>query len=149
MSSDVAPATYRVRGVNELPQGDIERWLELRASNPALDSPYFHPGFAAAVADTRPGVRVIIGEDAAGRASSFLPVQCERRTCFPAGWPGADFQGPICGPGVGFDVAAAVSACGASSYRFGHLRSGLEGFEPWIFGRQPSPCMDIGRGMAG
>ena len=27
----------------------LDAWHRLRSANPALDSPYFHPGFAAAV----------------------------------------------------------------------------------------------------
>jgi CelD/BcsL family acetyltransferase involved in cellulose biosynthesis len=140
---------HRVVGVDDLTTADIERWLELRASNSALDSPYFHPGFVAAVAATRPNVRVVVGEDVFGNATSFLPVQFDKRTCRPAGSPAADFQGPICAPGLDFDIARAVSACGAPSYQFDHLRDGIAGFERWIFGRQPSPHIDTSEGMDG
>ena len=43
-------AHHHIVEMNELGSAHIERWLELRASNPALDSPYFHPAFTAAVA---------------------------------------------------------------------------------------------------
>lgn len=138
--------THRVVSVDELTPADIDRWLELRASNPALDSPYFHPGFAAAVAATRPGVRIIIGEDTNRAVTSFLPVQFDKQTCRPAGSPAADFQGPICAPGLDFDIAAAVGACGASSYQFDHMRAEVTGFDQWIFGREPSPYLDISGG---
>ncbi len=140
---------HRVVGMDDLTRADMERWLELRASNSALDSPYFHPGFVAAVAATRPNVRVVIGEDVLGKATSFLPVQFDKRTCRPAGSPAADFQGPICAPGLDFDIARALSACGASSYQFDHMRDGIAGFERWIFGRQPSPYADVSGGMDG
>lgn len=144
------PAPRRVVEWNALTIVEIERWLELRASNAALDSPYFHPGFAAAVAATRPGVRVVIGQDESGVISSFLPVQFDgRRTLRPAGFPAADFQGPICEPGGRFDVAAAVRACGASSYQFDHVRDGIADFDPWIFDRQRSPFVDASGGMEG
>jgi CelD/BcsL family acetyltransferase involved in cellulose biosynthesis len=133
--------------MDALSTADLERWLELRASNPSLDSPYFHPGFVAAVAATRPNVRVVIGEDALGKATSFLPVQFDKRTCRPAGSPAADFQGPIAAPGLDFDIAGAVSACGASSYEFDHMRDGIDGCEQWVFGRQPSPHIDTSEGM--
>ena len=89
----------------------MARWLELRASNPALDSPYFHPEFATAVAATRRGVRVILGEDAYGVITSFLPVQVDKRTCRPAGAPAADFQGPICAPGSRLRYHGSVAGC--------------------------------------
>jgi CelD/BcsL family acetyltransferase involved in cellulose biosynthesis len=135
--------------MSELSSAHIERWLELRASNPALDSPYFHPGFAAAVASTRPDVRVIVGETADGSVASFLPVQFDKRTCRPAGWPAADFQGPICAPGVDFDINAAVRRGRIAGYEFDHMLDGLPGFEPWIFGRETSAYMDVSGGMDG
>jgi CelD/BcsL family acetyltransferase involved in cellulose biosynthesis len=92
---------------------------------------------------------VIIGEDALGAAISFLPVQFRKRTCRPAGSPAADFQGPICAPGVEFDIEAAVSACGTAAYHFDHMRDGMADFEPWIFNRRRSPHMDISGGMEG
>jgi len=44
-----ANARHRMVDIGELTGSEVARWLELRACNPALDSPYFHPGFAAAV----------------------------------------------------------------------------------------------------
>ena len=140
---------HRMVGVGDLTPGDIDRWLELRASNPALDSPYFHPEFTCAVAATRPGVRIIIGEDENGAITSFLPVQFDKRTWRPAGAPAADFQGPICAPGLDFDIATAVRACGAASYQFDHMRAEVSGFDQWIFGQQHSPYLDVSGGLDG
>lgn len=140
---------FRLVEIGDLTDATIARWLELRASNPALDSPYFHPGFATAVAATRPNVRVIVGQDTDGTITSFLPVQFDRRACRPAGFPAADFQGPICGPGIDFSIAAALEACRVASYEFDHMRDGIAGFEPWILGSQHSPYIDISGGMDG
>jgi CelD/BcsL family acetyltransferase involved in cellulose biosynthesis len=132
----------------DLTAGDIGRWLELRASNPALDSPYYHPSFTAAVAATRPGVKVIVGADRRGATESFLPVQFDKRTCRPAGFPAADFQGPICAPDAGFDLVSAIATCGSSLYKFDHMREGVAGAEPWMLDRQRSPYIDVSGGMA-
>jgi len=142
-------ARHHIVDMDELGSGHIERWLELRASNPALDSPYFHPAFTAAVAATRPGVKVIVGEAADGAMSSFLPAQLDKRTCRPAGWPAIDFQGPICAPNVDFDITAALRRCRISSFAFDHLLDGLPGFAPWIFGREPSSLVDVSGGIDG
>ena len=139
----------RVVEMSDLTRADLDRWLDLRAGNPALDSPYFHPGFAAAVASTRPGVRVAIGGDASGVPASFLPIQVDRRTSRPVGWPAADFQGPICASGVIYDISAAIAACGASSYEFDHLHDGIAGFERWTFGEQESPYLEVEGGIDG
>lgn len=142
-------AHHHVVEMNDLGSAHIERWLELRASNPALESPYFHPAFTAAVASTRPGVRVIVGETADGSVASFLPVQFDRRTCRPAGWPAADFQGPICAPNVEFDITATLRGAKIASYEFDHMLDGLPGLEPWIFGREPSSYVDVSGGLDG
>lgn len=140
---------HRVVEFGELTHGELERWLELRTSNPALDSPYFHPRFAAAVAGTRPGVRIVVGDDPSGVPASFLAMQLDRRKCHPAGYPGADFQGPICGPEDHFDIVAALRSVGASSYEFDHLREGTKGFEPWVHDHQQSPYLDVSGGIEG
>ena len=142
-------AHHHVVEMNDLGSAHIERWLELRASTPALESPYFHPAFTAAVASTRPGVRVIVGETAEGSLASFLPVQFDRRTCRPAGWPAADFQGPICAPNVEFDITATLRGARIASYEFDHMLDWLPGFEPWIFGREPSSYVDVSGGLDG
>ena len=67
----------------------------------------------------------------------------DRRTCRPAGAPAADFQGPICAPGVDFDVVTAVKTCGAASYQFDHLLAEVTGFDQWVLGRQHSPYLDV------
>ena len=142
-------ARHHIVEMDELDSAHIERWLDLRASNPALDSPYFHPAFTAGVAATRPGVRVIVGETADGSVAAFLPVQFDKRTCRPAGWPAADFQGPICAPNVDFDISAALRSARIGSYEFDHMLDGLPGFEPWIFGREPSSYVDVSGGLDG
>jgi len=142
-------ARHHIVEMNELNRAQIDRWCELRASNPALDSPYFHPGFTEAVAATRQGVKVIVGETADGSVSAFLPVQFDKRTCRPAGAPAVDFQAPICAPGTDFDITAALRGARLASYEFDHLLDGLPGFQPWIFGRQPSSYVDVSGGLNG
>lgn len=140
---------HRAVAPSELTAAELGRWLELRAGNPALDSPYFHPGFTAAVAATRPDVRVVISTGGDGAITSFLPVQFDKRTCRPAGAPAADFQGPISAVGTRFDVAGAMAAAGASAYRFDHMRDDVDGLGAWIEGRQESPYLDVSGGIDG
>jgi CelD/BcsL family acetyltransferase involved in cellulose biosynthesis len=141
--------THRAVAPAELTAAEVDRWLELRAGNPALDSPYFHPGFTAAVAATRPDVRVIISESGDGTIRSLLPVQFDKRRCRPAGAPAADFQGPICTPGTRLDLAGAMAAVGASSYTFDHMLDEIDGLDPLIEGRQQSPFLDVSGGIDG
>ena len=76
-------------------------------------------------------------------------MQFDKRTCHPAGWPAVDFQGPISAPGVDFDITAALRAGRIASYEFDHMLDGLPGLEPWIFGREPSPNVDVSGGLDG
>jgi len=149
LASGRSPILYRAVEMSAIGPAERQRWHELRASNPALDSPYFHPEFVAAVAATRSGVRVVVGEDAAGAIESFLPIQIDGRTCHPAGFPAADFQGPVCAPAARFDLVSAVQAAGAPTYEFDHLREGVPGAESWLSGSQPSPYMDVTGGLDG
>ena len=38
-------SSHRTVAPAELTDAELDRWMALRAGNPALDSPYFHPGF--------------------------------------------------------------------------------------------------------
>jgi hypothetical protein len=49
---------------------ELDAWHRLRAANPALDSPYFHPGFAAAVHASGRPVQVAVGRDCLRTASA-------------------------------------------------------------------------------
>src|SRR3981081_1844450 len=79
---------------------ELDAWHCLRAANPALDSPYFHPGFAAAVHETVREVRVVVGQDTDGSVNVLLPLHRDGATARPAGAPGVDFQGPVLAPGT-------------------------------------------------
>src|SRR3954465_37101 len=81
---------------------ELDAWHRLRAANPALDSPYFHPGFAAAVHASGRPVQVAVGRDGRGEICALLPFHRERALLRPAGWPAADFQGPVLAPGSSF-----------------------------------------------
>jgi CelD/BcsL family acetyltransferase involved in cellulose biosynthesis len=148
-ATGAARVSYRTVEAGALGPSERQRWHDLRASNPALDSPYFHPEFVVAVAATRPGVKVVIGENATGTIESFLPVQGAGRTYRPAGFPAADFQGPICAPSARFDIVQAIQTAGAATFEFDHLREGIPGVEPWISGSEPSPHMEVAGGLEG
>lgn len=131
-----------------LGQRELDAWRRLRTSNPALDSPYFHPGFAAAVHASGRAVHVAVDEDDAGEIRALLPGHREGSTLQPVGWPGADFQGPIVQPGESFSPLALLCA-GVRSFEFDHLVDGVAAFEPWIQSRRVSPYLDVSGGLDG
>lgn len=149
-------AAGRVAGINsmrtvafdDLGAAEHEAWHRLRDANPALDSPYFHPGFAAAVHASGHPVDVRVGRDDAGDVRVLLPGHRDRSRLRPVGWPGADFQGPIAAPNTSIAPLSLLTD-GARSFEFDHLVDAYPDLEPWVMSRQPSPYLDTTGGLAG
>jgi CelD/BcsL family acetyltransferase involved in cellulose biosynthesis len=148
-----AAAAARVVGagvvvLDELSSAERDAWLRLRATNPSLDSPYFHPGFAEAVHASGSEVRVVVGRDGAGDVCALLPCHLDRTLLRPVGWPGSDFQGPILAPGTTFPPLKLLAG-GVRAFAFDHLLDSYSEFAPWIDGGRPSPYIDTSGGLAG
>jgi CelD/BcsL family acetyltransferase involved in cellulose biosynthesis len=126
----------------------LDAWHTLRAANPLLDSPYFHPGFARAVHASGRAVELIVVRDLAQAVTAILPVHRERALLRPVGWPGADFQGPILAPGTEPAVKDLLTG-GAKAYQFDHLLDGLADFGPWTESTMASPYLDVAGGLDG
>jgi CelD/BcsL family acetyltransferase involved in cellulose biosynthesis len=127
---------------------EIDAWHALREGNPALDSPYFHPDFAAAVHASGRPVSVIVVRGAAGAVSALLPGHLTGARLRPVGWPGADFQGPVLAPDREMSPTALL-VDGVREVEFDHLLSPVVGFDPWIICSQPSPYLDTTGGLDG
>jgi CelD/BcsL family acetyltransferase involved in cellulose biosynthesis len=144
---------HRVAGVRLVPldsltDEEIDAWHQLRAGNPALDSPYFHPGFAAAVHASGKPVSVVVVRGATGAVSALLPGHREGSRLRPVGWPGADFQGPI----LAADTALSpmdLLVGGLRELEFDHLIPQGPGFDPSIISSQASPYLDTTGGLDG
>ncbi|MFD9944468.1 GNAT family N-acetyltransferase [Nonomuraea sp. NPDC059023] len=132
----------RLLPFHELTLEQLDTWHGLRAANPALDSPFFHPRFAGAVHASGRAVHVAVGEDAL--------LACHRigSTLRPAGWPGADFQGPLLVPGTAFEPLRLLGK-GVTGFEFDHLVEGVAGFERWTVTRRASPYVEVGGGLDG
>lgn len=142
--------TTRLRTVplDALASDEIDTWLALRASNPQLDSPYFHPGFAQAVHAAGLDVTVALAREETGALTAVLPYHREGTLLRPAGWPGADFQGPVHAPGTSFRPLALLSG-GVRGFAFDHLVECGTDFQPWVEGRRVSPFVDVSGGLDG
>ncbi|MEO5873742.1 MAG: GNAT family N-acetyltransferase [Streptosporangiaceae bacterium] len=140
--------SLRLVGFDDLGPAGLDAWHGLRNADPALDSPYFHPGFAASVHASGRAVSVLVGQADDGTITALLPVHRDRSALRPAGWPAADFQGPLLAPGTSFPVAALLGG-GVRSFAFDHLATGTADFEPWIESRRESPFLDVTGGLTG
>jgi CelD/BcsL family acetyltransferase involved in cellulose biosynthesis len=138
----------RVVRFDQLSTRELDAWYGLRGANPSLDSPYFHPGFAAAVHANGREVRVAIAEDRSGAVAALLPCHRVGSMLRPAGWPGADFQAPILAPGTQLAPLGLLTG-GARAFEFDHLVEVCRDFEPWIESRRPSPFVDVTGGLDG
>jgi CelD/BcsL family acetyltransferase involved in cellulose biosynthesis len=127
---------------------EIGAWHTLRAANPALDSPYFHPGFAAAVHASGRPVSVVVVRGVAGEVSALLPGHREGGRLRPVGWPGADFQGPVLAPDMKLGPMDLL-VDGVREFEFDHLIPQGPEFDPWIIATQPSPYLDTTDGLDG
>jgi CelD/BcsL family acetyltransferase involved in cellulose biosynthesis len=127
---------------------ELDAWHRLRAVNPKLDSPYFHPGFASAVHASGRAVEVVVGRDRRGEVCALLPVHREGPLLRPAGWPGADFQGPVLAPGTVFPPLKLLAG-GVRRFAFDHLVESGPDFAPWVESSRPSPFLDTSGGLVG
>jgi CelD/BcsL family acetyltransferase involved in cellulose biosynthesis len=125
----------------------LDAWHRLRSANPALDSPYFHPGFAAAVHASGAPVEVVVGYSQ-DRICALLACHRDRSLLRPAGWPAADFQGPVLAPGTAFPPRLLLSG-GVRGFAFDHLLSTYGDFEPFVESSRSSPFIDTTGGMDG
>ncbi|MFI7637446.1 GNAT family N-acetyltransferase [Nonomuraea sp. NPDC049400] len=131
-----------MKAFDQLTSEELDAWHRLRAANPALDSPYFHPGFAAAVHEFAK-VHVAVSRDERGEIAALMACHRDGARLRPVGWPGADFQGPIRAPGTPFRPLGLLNGL-----EFDHLLE-QEGFEPWIVSRRTSPYVDVTGGLDG
>jgi CelD/BcsL family acetyltransferase involved in cellulose biosynthesis len=146
--ASVQPSTLRTVSFDALTGEELAAWHRLRAANPELDSPYFHPGFAAAVHASGRAVQVVVGRDAGGEVCALLPGHRDRALLRPAGWPAADFQGPILAPGTAFPPLKLLTG-GIRGFAFDHLLPTCPDFEPWVESSRPSPYLDASGGLDG
>ncbi len=83
----------RVKDPAELSSAEIDAWTQIRAENPALYSPYFHPDYAVLVGRLRKDARVAIGYDG-DNPVCFFPFQGSGFVR-PLGAPMTDYHGFI------------------------------------------------------
>ncbi|MDF2823522.1 MAG: hypothetical protein K0R68_930 [Mycobacterium sp.] len=131
-------------GFDALEPEQLARWRQLRDADPAFDSPYFHPAFAAAVHAHLDKVEVATdGRDA------WFPVHVRKRVARPAGWPGSDFHGPVTAAGLSIDLLDLVRQTGLKALRFDHVAEDRAEFAPWTDDRQTSPFINVTDGLDG
>lgn len=120
---DIPAYTANVVAIANMSAHDRAAWLTLRAANPALYSPYFHPSYAELVATLRPDVNVLIVRSMDGAPIAFLPFQGPAKGGFarPVGAPLTDYHGFICAPDTVFVTADILREAGLGAFHFSTL----------------------------
>lgn len=100
----------------QLTETDWAAWVQMRASNPDICSPYFHPDYTRLLAKLRPDVRIVCQYDASGEPTAFLPIQGQRFTR-PVGAPMSDYHAIITNHAdISYDSLLSDSGIGAYHY---------------------------------
>jgi CelD/BcsL family acetyltransferase involved in cellulose biosynthesis len=135
----------RVVSPSELTDIDRIEWRRLQRLDPVLESPYLCPEFVTIAAQVRPGVIVVIAEDA-GRPVAFLPMQLRGDVGGPVCCPLSDCQAVIAADAWMGDVRDLLHAARVSAYDFNHQRMQrpLECYHRAVF---PSPVIDLSEGF--
>lgn len=129
--------------VKELPAELAAAWAGLQVADPRVDSPFFRPEFALAVAKTRDDVEVAVLEEQ-GAPVGFFPFQRSRgHLGRPVGGRLSDFQGVVLKAGARLEPQRLISACGLSAWYFDHLLQAHSGFGPFHWTKVDSPYIDV------
>jgi CelD/BcsL family acetyltransferase involved in cellulose biosynthesis len=139
----------RVRAIDleRITEDDLAAWESLRAERDSFRAPFFAPSFAEAVHATSSPVLVVLGEDALGSTRLVWPVQRVGWTLRHAGWPAADFQGPV--TTASFDPRAVLTATDARVVSFDHLVGDCQELAGAATAWQLSPYLDVTGGLPG
>lgn len=133
---------------DELTAADLGAWASMQRAQPSLANPFLAPEFTRAVGHRRATARVArLSED--GRTCGFFPF--ERHALGsgkPIGSGFCDCQGLIHRPGLDWDPAELLRACGLALWEYDHLAAGQTPFESagTLRVRAASPVMELSGG---
>lgn len=133
----------------ELGPSQLVRWSEIRASTPALDSPYFAPEFVRIAAEVRDGVEVGVLEDGPAVVGFFPFERGPGNVGHPVGRTFSDFQGVIAADGATWDAPALVRGARLVAWRFDHLLASQQPLRRFHWSEAPSPFVDLSGGFEG
>ncbi|HEX6810698.1 MAG TPA: GNAT family N-acetyltransferase [Planctomycetota bacterium] len=137
----------RVVSAADLSADLLAVWNGILRRDENLASPYFTPGYFAAAAATRPGVRVGVLEDG-GEPFGFMPFE---RTRFGIGQPVggrlSDFQAVIAAGRDDWCAKDLIAGCGLRMWRFDHLLCEQPQFASFHDSTCGSPALDLRGGF--
>lgn len=136
-----------LKKASQLTAEEIATWKAFQASNPTLESPYFHPQFAQAVAAVRNDVEVaVIYQQEAIQA--FFPFQRGALGLGkPVGGKLSDYHGLIAPTGTFIDMQELLRQCRLAGWDFDHLPTEQQSFAKNVHEVTRSPQIETVGGM--
>ncbi len=151
------PLKVDIVGVDALGDAEWADWRAMLAADPALDSPYFRPGFTQVAGRVSPNAAVAVFSRG-GRTVGFFPHQKRGGAIQPLAAPMNDYHGVIARPGEApsleetaallgatrLNVTAWVGATGQNGRDPGEprhtvqVRLGEDGYDGWYAERRAS-----------
>jgi CelD/BcsL family acetyltransferase involved in cellulose biosynthesis len=130
----------------ELSADHVAAWKDIQSADPSVDSPFFRPEFAQAVAAVRDDAEVAVMEQV-GQPVGFFPFQRSRGNVGrPIGGRLSDFQGIVAKPGIKLDPLQLVRQSRLSAWSFDHLIAAQAAFAPFHWSGDCSPYLDVSVG---
>jgi CelD/BcsL family acetyltransferase involved in cellulose biosynthesis len=138
---------FEVIAASRLSAEHIRGWKTLRAANPELVSPYFHPEFTAAAGRAYGDVEVGIVEDG-GAPIAFFPFHRRRfGVARPIGDRLSDYHGLISTSGTRLDARRLLRACHLKVFPFDHALASQATFLPFSQLETESPIVQFENGF--
>ena len=117
----MANLIVKVLRSNALSAADKAAWAEMRAANPALYSPYFHPDYTSLIGDLRDDAHIAAGYQDE-KPKVFFPFQGPKngKSGFarPIGAPMTDYHGFIHHPDFEFDRVEFLNQAGIGALHY-------------------------------
>lgn len=118
------PTDIEIISPKDLSPADEAAWAEMRAANPALYSPYFHPEYTRLIGRLRPDAYIAIARED-GKPAAFFPYQGPRpgKSGFarPIGAPMTDYHGIITAPDADIDYGHLLRGTGIGAFHYSAL----------------------------
>ena len=137
---------YRTVPARTLDAALASAWTALARQDAALESPFFRPEYAQAVAQERDGVEVCVisrGAEAVG----FYPFErLAGGVGQPVGGSMSNFQGMVAAPSTPWTVNDLLRGARLTTLKFHHQVEGQGAFDAGVTRRVESPIVDLSAG---
>ncbi len=143
-----APAvSFTAAPIRELSPEQLSTWSRFQQNNPSLDSPFFRPEFALAVAAHCDDVEVAVAKRH-GCDVGYFPIHREPgNTAQPVGRSLSDFHGIVAPEDTEFSPAELIRQCRLKALHFNHLLTSQPAFAAHHWITAPSQYMNLSHGF--